>query len=55
MYIRRRDFFYSFRDSERQSVIQSEIVECIKKGLFYSDCCDKNHAIILVVLVLLSF
>ena len=31
-----------------------EIVECSRKALFRSDCCDRNQAIILVVLVLVS-
>ena len=30
------------------------IVECSKKALFSGDCCDKNQAIVLVVLVLIS-
>ena len=29
-------------------------VECSKKALFYGDFCDRNQAIILVVLVLVS-
>ena len=47
-YIRRRDFFIH---SECSSV---EIVECSKKALFSGDFCDRNQAIILVVLVLVS-
>ena len=34
-----------------QSIVQSEIVECSKKALFCGDYCDRNQAIILVVLV----
>ena len=41
-------FFYSFRERQR------EIVQCSKRGLFCGDCCDRNQAIILVVLVLVS-
>ena len=37
-----------------KSAIQREIVECSKKALFCGDCCDRNQAIILVVLVLIS-
>ena len=37
-----------------ESVIQKEIVECSKKALFCGDCCDRDQAIILVVLVLVS-
>ena len=42
-------FFYSFR--ECSSV---EKVECNNKALFYSNFCDRNQVIILVVLVLVS-
>ena len=49
MLYRRREIFYSFR--ECSSV---EIVECTKKALFCGDCGDRNQAIILVVLVLVS-
>ena len=37
-----------------ESVVQRAIVECSKKALFCGDCCDRNQAIILVVLVLVS-
>ena len=40
-----------FIHSECSSV---EIVKCSKKTLFYGDCCDRNQAIILVILVLVS-
>ena len=33
---------------------ESSLVECSKKALFCGDCCDKNQAITLVVLVLVS-
>ena len=36
VYIRRRGFIHS------ESVVQSKIVECSKKALFCSDCCDRN-------------
>ena len=42
-----RFFTYSECNSERHS-------ECSKKALFCGNCCYKNHAIILVVLVLVS-
>ena len=48
IYIRWQDF-YSFREC---SLV--EIVECSKKALFCGDFCDRNQAIILVVLVLVS-
>ena len=31
-----------------------EIVECRKKALFCGDCCDRNQAMILVLIVLFS-
>ena len=43
-----------FIQRERESVIQREIVECSKKALFGGDCCDRNQAMILVVLVFVS-
>ena len=52
VYIRRRGF--SFIQSVIQSVVQREIVECSKKALFCGYFCDRNQAIILVVLVLVS-
>ena len=36
----------------RESVVQKKIAECSKRTLFCGDCCDRNKAIILVVLVL---
>ena len=40
--------FFSFR-------VQSVgIAECSNKALFCGDCCDRNQAIILVVLVLVT-
>ena len=36
------------------NVVQREIVECSEKALFCVDCCDRNQAIILVVVVLVS-
>ena len=50
VYIMQQDFTHS----ERESVIQREIVECSKKALFCGDCCDKNQTIILMILVLVS-
>ena len=47
VYIRQRDFIHS----EIRSVVQSKTLECNKKALFCGDCCDRNQAIILVVLV----
>ena len=52
VYIRRRVFFYSLRESVIQRKCSS--VECSKKALFCGDFCDRNQAIILVVLVLVS-
>ena len=40
-----------FTHSERVSVA---FEECSKKRLFCGDCCDRNQAIILMVLVLVS-
>ena len=48
VYIRRRDFLFI------QSVVEREIIECSKKALFCGDCRDRNQAIVLVVLVLVS-
>ena len=42
-------FIYSFREC---SSVEKE--ECNKKTLFCSNFCDRNQAIILVVLVLIS-
>ena len=42
VYIKRQDFLF----------IQK--VECSKKALFCGDCCDRNQAIILVVLIFVS-
>ena len=53
VYTRRRDFIHS--ESVIQSIVQSEIVECSKKALFCGGYCDRNQAIILVVLVSLIF
>ena len=47
------EVFHSFRESVVQRNI-GDIVECSKKALFCGDCCDRNQAIILVVLVLVS-
>ena len=38
----------------RESVIQRKLMEGSKEALFCGDCCDRNQAIILVVLVLVS-
>ena len=38
----------------RECSSEREIVEYSKKALFCGDCCDRNQAIILVVLVLVS-
>ena len=46
--MRRRDFFIHSECS------LLEIVQCSKKALFCGDFCDRNQAIILVVLVLVS-
>ena len=53
MYIRQRDFLrYTKRERERKRECSS--VESSKKALFCGDCCDRNEAVILVVLVLIS-
>ena len=52
VYIRRRGFIHSERVSE--SVVQRKLAKCNKKALLCGDCCDRNQAIILVVLVLVS-
>ena len=41
--------FFSFREC-----CSVEIVECSKKALFCGNFCDRNQAIILVVMVLVS-
>ena len=46
--------FFIHSESVIQSVVQSEIIEYSQKALFCGDCCDRNQAIILVVLVLIS-
>ena len=46
--------FFIHSDSVIQSIVQSDIAECSKKALFRADFCDRNQAIILVVLVLAS-
>ena len=48
-----RDFLLVQSVIQRE-VVQRKIVECSKKALFFGDCCDRNQAIILVVLVLVS-
>ena len=42
---------FLFRESLIQSIVQSEIIECSKKAFFCGNYCDRNQAIILVVLV----
>ena len=51
-----RFFTFRFRESVtwRESIIQRETVVCSKKALFCGVCCDRNQAIILGVLVLVS-
>ena len=39
---------------QREWHSESDRVECSKKALFCGDCCDRNQAIILMVLVLVS-
>ena len=53
--VRRRDFYdlEKERDRERESSLVEKI-ECNNKTLICGDCCDRNQAIIFVVLVLVS-
>ena len=41
------------RERERERHLEWQSRGC-EKALFYGDCCDRNQAIILVVLVLVS-
>ena len=45
VYTRRQDLFYD---------LESRRVECSKKALFCGDSCDRNQAIILMVLLLVN-